>query len=80
MRNTFPAKETTFISDKWKIKYKLNINISQKYPRRGVLENSCSKIYDQNPGKIPMKKLIFGKVEPATLLKKNFFIDAIQGF
>ena len=63
-----------------KIKYKLNTNISQKYPLRGVLKNSCSEICDQNPGKIPMKKLIYGKDEPATLQKNNFFIDALQGF
>ena len=29
---------------------------------RGVLENRCSKIWSQNPWKIPMKKLIFSKV------------------
>ena len=58
----------------------MNINISQKNPQRGVLGNSCSEICDQNPGKIPMKKLIYGKVKPATLLKCNFFIEALQGF
>ena len=36
---------------------------------RGVLGKRCSEIYDQNPGKITMKKFIYGKVESATLLK-----------
>ena len=45
----------------------------------GVQENKCSEICHQNLGKIPMKKFIYSKVEPATLLKINFK-GAFHGF
>ena len=50
---------------------------------RGVMENRCSRICDQNPGKIPIKKFIFSKVpswKTATLLKMNIFKGIFQEF
>ena len=55
----------------------------QKQPLSGVLQNGCSEICGQKSWKIPMNKLIFGKVEgleSATLLKLNFFIGILKGF